>query len=523
MTAAAKTSPAKLRRTPAPARWLSRHLRLLLLVSLLAVIELTYVAIISAGTFTTWPTWNVYYDNLAEGFRSGHLYLSVSPRPELLAKADPFHPAWRSLWYWDASLHDRHYYLYWGPLPAVLLALVKTTLRIRATVGDQVAVFAFYTIHLVAGALLIVRMSQRLFAHVRVPIALTGLCIVVFAFATPTPYLIATPGVYEAAIAGGQAFLLLGLLAAFEALWRDAPAARRRLLIAAGLAWGFAFACRASTALTAALFVVFTALAIAPPAPGARGWRLPARPALWMASPIAACVLAQLAYNKLRFGAWLDFGLSRQLSTMQFRTAPGYLLPNLYSYLFRPLQPSCRFPFLAAPTGLGARAFPGGGALPRGYQAHEPVAGLVNATPWVLLAGVAAALLAAAVWRAHRAPGSFAGMDRRARAGVWCGASFLVMGTVTGLAEVTEFFASMRFLADVATGLVLAGVWAAFLMSTRLRDDPWPGRITTMLIVALGGASVAIGLLLGVQGYDQMFARHNPELFARWVRLFSRC
>jgi hypothetical protein len=31
------------------------------------------------------------------------------------------------------------------------------------------------------------------------------------------------------------------------------------------------------------------------------------------------------------------------------------------------------------------------------------------------------------------------------------------------------------------------------------------------------------GLLLGVQGYDQMFQRHNPELFARWVRIFSRC
>jgi len=114
-------------------------------------------------------------------------------------------------------------------------------------------------------------------------------------------------------------------------------------------------------------------------------------------------------------------------------------------------------------------------------------------------------------------------MDRTARASLWCGAAFLVMRTVTGLAEITEFFASMRFLADVASGLVLAGIWAAFLIYARLRDQLWPGRIATALLVALGGATVAIGLLLGVQGYDQMFARHNPELFARWVRLFSRC
>jgi len=516
MTGGAKRSP-----PPAPTPWLRRNARPLLLVLLLAVIELTYVAIISAGTFTTWPTWNNNYDLLAEGFRSGHLYLSMPPPPELLAKADPFNPAWRPLWFWDASLHDGHYYLYWGPFPAVVLAVVRSVFRIRATVGDQYAVFAFYTIHLVAGALLIARMSQRLSA--RVPIALTALCIVVFAYANPTPYLIATPGIYEAAIAGGQAFLLLGLLAAFEALWRDGPAARRRLLLAAGLAWGFAFGCRASTALSAAILVVITALAIAPPVGGPRAWRLPARPALWMASPLAACVLAHLAYNKLRFGAWLDFGLSKQLSTMHFRTAPGYLLPNLYSYLFRPLQPSCRFPFLTAPLGLGARAFPGAGALPRGYEAHEPLAGLVNATPWVLLAGVAVALLAAALWRARRARGALAEMDRTARASLWCGAAFLVMGTVTGLAEITEFFASMRFLADVASGLVLAGIWAAFLIYARLRDQLWPGRIATALLVALGGATVAIGLLLGVQGYDQMFARHNPELFARWVRLFSRC
>jgi hypothetical protein len=94
---------------------------------------------------------------------------------------------------------------------------------------------------------------------------------------------------------------------------------------------------------------------------------------------------------------------------------------------------------------------------------------------------------------------------------------------VTGLPEITEFFASMRFLGDVASGLVLAGVWAAFALHDRFRDRPWPGRILTMVVVGLGGASIAVGLLLGVQGYDGMFARHNPELYRRWVALLSRC
>ena len=81
----------------------------------------------------------------------------------------------------------------------------------------------------------------------------------------------------------------------------------------------------------------------------------------------------------------------------------------------------------------------------------------------------------------------------------------------------------MRFLADVAGGLVLAGVWAACLVYARVRDRPWPGRITTAVHGRPGRRSIVTGLLLGVQGYDQMFQRHNPELFARWVRMFSRC
>jgi hypothetical protein len=498
--------------------WLQRHQRLLLFVLLLAAIEASYLFIVTAGRFTSWPTWNSNYDLLAEGLRSGHLYLARAPDPALLAKANPFDPRWRSLWFWDASLYGDHYYLYWGPLPAVALAIVKTMFRIRRTVGDQFPLFAAYTIYLVAGALLIARLSRRLFDGV--PAWLTALCIAVFAWANPTPYLIATPGIYEAAIAGGQAFLVLGLLLAFEAIWRDDDRARRRLLVAAGLSWGFAFACRASAILPAAVFAAVTALAVSPPAPWPRAWRAPLRPALWIGAPIAAIVAAHLSYNRLRFDAWLDFGLGRQLSTMPFRTAPEYLLPNLYSYLLRPLLGSCRFPFVTAPANLVT--FPSWFTVPGGYAAPEPVAGLINATPWVMLAGFAVVMVVVMCRQAVRAPRLVVD-DRRFRASLWCGVVFLVLGTVTGLPEITEFFASMRFLADVAGGLVLAGVWAACLLYTRVRDQPWPGRIATAVIVALGAASIVTGLLLGVQGYDLMFQNHNPELFARWVRMFSRC
>ncbi|HMF44239.1 MAG TPA: hypothetical protein VKQ32_26385, partial [Polyangia bacterium] len=90
----------------------------------------------------------------------------------------------------------------------------------------------------------------------------------------------------------------------------------------------------------------------------------------------------------------------------------------------------------------------------------RPVAGLLGATPWVLLAALAAALVIATLRHARRSPDELAGPTAdpaRARARLWCGAALLTLGTVTGLPEITEFFASMRFLGDVAGGLVLAG------------------------------------------------------------------
>jgi len=156
----------------------------------------------------------------------------------------------------------------------------------------------------------------------------------------------------------------------------------------------------------------------------------------------------------------------------------------------------------------------------------EPVVGLLKATPWVVLAAVAAVLMLVLLRRAGRTPGELLGATddaRRARATLWCGAAFLVIGIATGLPELTEFFASMRFLADVTGGLVLAGVWAACALYDRFGAGRWSGGVVTMTVVGLGGATIALGLLLGVQGYDGMFEHHNPNLYRRWVALLSRC
>jgi hypothetical protein len=498
-----------------PPRWL-------VLTLLLMGIEVSYVFIISSGRFTTWSTWNNNYDLLAEGFRSGHLHMSVEPSPELLAQPNPFDYANLPLWFWDASLHGGHYYFYWGPLPAVLLAAVKTVFRIKVPVGDQFPVFAFYSLYLIAGALLIDRLARKLFDGL--PLWLEMLGIVVFAYAIPTPFLIGTPGIYEAPIAGGQAFLLLGLLLAFDAIAvggaRPHP---RRALLGTGICWGLAMACRVSVAPAAGLILLASVFLSRRPSssPALGAWR-ERFPTLAVAlAPLAAVTIALLSYNKARFGEWLNFGLRCQVNNMPLRQSFWYVGPNLFAYWLRPLSGSCRFPFLS-PLSYD-RGFPSWLKFPEGYTPPEPLAGLLVAVPWVWLTPVTVFFAGRTAIRSWRARGGALDGDPRLRLNLWCVLAFVVLGTVTGLPALLVCSATMRYLADVITGILLFNIWGAWSLYREVSARPWPRRLVVTALVGLAGTTVIIGLLLGIQGYDNGFERNNPELFARWVRWLSRC
>ena len=231
---------------PARRRLLFVLLRCLILAATVGGIVVAYLFFVTAGTFDNWPTYNVNFDMQAEGFRSGHLHLSATPAPELIAAADPYSPDNSQYWARDLTLYKGQYYLYWGSLPALILAAVKIVFRIKRVVGDQFLLFSFDVLMLLSGVLLIDRVARRLFP--RAPFALTIIGILVLAFANPTPYLLATAGVYQTAIVGGQAFVLTGLLLAFNAFWptpgRGAPGAASAA--ARGHAWALALACRVS-------------------------------------------------------------------------------------------------------------------------------------------------------------------------------------------------------------------------------------------------------------------------------------
>jgi hypothetical protein len=484
------------------------------LVALLGVIEVAYVFYFTAGKFADPPVRNYYYDLLAEGFRRGHLYLSQLPDPRLLAQANPYDHRFRPLWLVDTSLYHGKYYLYWGPIPALLQALAKSVLRVDRLIGDQYLTLFFLSGSAILGALLIERIAARLFE--RMPRWLIALAIATFALANPVVYLISTSGVYQAAITGGQMFVLAGLLFAFDAVWERATEGRaRRQLVLAGAAFALAIGCRNSLGFCIALLIAATALATS--------WRsaTPLRNCITHAAclgvPVALGVFAMLAYNKLRFDAWLEFGTRWQLTTVPLRVSSDYISANLYTYALAPFGVSCRFPYALQSWQTGPKGLPAWLPSPDGYLTAEPVSGFLRAAPitWLFPLALAVAVRQAMFLRRHAQP------DPRALAYVWCAACLALLGATGGLVIFGFYFATMRYLADFSFGVVALGLLGGFSWFARATSGQ--PRIAASVFTLLAASTIALGLLLGYQGYDNQFKLFNPAIDARITQALSLC
>jgi hypothetical protein len=486
------------------------------LAALLLAVLVAYLFIVTAGTFDEWPTYNALYEQLAAGFKKKHLYLLLDPPPELVAKENPLDPVNAALWVPDLTLYKGKYYLYWGPFPSLAILVARTVFKIKRSIGDQYPCFAFYLIYVAAGAMLIRRLAQRLFPGL--PHSLVLMAIAVFAFASPTPYLLATPGIYEAAIGGCQAFLLVGLVFAFDALGGFRRFSSLRL-VAAGVAWSVAIACRVSAGPAVLLLVLLTAIV---PRRGGRRWLQSLVDAAWLSAPIVLAVGGLLFYNKVRFDEWLEFGTGYQLNAMHYRPAVEYVAPNLYSYFLRWPVFSCQFPFATAPWDLGEAAFPKNYAIPEGYWVQEPVVGMLRVVPWAWFAlfgivfAVRQALPRSIVTRLPTS-GTAAG------ASLWSAGAFLVLAVVTGLPFVPTFGATIRYLGDVTAGFILFSTWGAWGVYQLMRGHKWLRLGYGAVLTLFATVTIVFGLIFGFQGYNDHFHLYNPALYEKLGSKLSRC
>jgi hypothetical protein len=481
------------------------------LVPLLAVIALIYAFASAAGNFRHWPVYSTFFDLLAEGFRRGQLSLAYDPPPELLALPNPYDRANGHYWLVDATLHDGKYYLYWGPLPALLQALAKSVARINHLVGDQYLLVFFSSLSALFGALLIEGMRRRMFSNV--PRWLSGFCILALAFANPVVYLVTSPAQYQVAIGGGQTFMVGGMWCACQAVWEQTSDSRRgRWLILAGTSFALALACRISLAAAAGLVAALTVIASSWPRARRLGSMLTHAICIGVAPVIVVGLL--LLYNKLRFDSWLDFGMKEQLSYFDFRVSPRYFLTNLYAYALTPFEWSCQFPYALQSWAHGPKGVAAWVPLPDDYLVLEPISGFLSASPISWLFPVPL-FVAARHLRDVKLPAY--------RAYVFCASGFGALGSISGILVLFVYSATMRYLGDFIYGVVLLGVLGGFTWVGAQRRSSLGHLAACTAVATLCLATVVLGLLLAYQGYNQHFASFNPELNRTLIKRLSVC
>jgi hypothetical protein len=487
------------------------------LVLILCLAVLSYIWIISIGTMTRFPSGRDYYWMLAQAFQKGQTSLLVDPPAELLQLTNPYDLSQRKGidYLWDTTLYNGKYYLYWGPVPAVIALFGN--LVTRQPVSDAWLVFLFVTGTVLFSVLLL----RKLFHDDRFPGWVFWGGVLVSAVNVPLIWLFTHPAYYEASIVGGQFFMMAGFFFLYLA-FRSSKIHASYVFFAA-LAFGLAGGTRVSL-LPSVIFLTFMILVRVYLAQD-RSLRasVPAFAAALI--PLAVIALSLMAYNYGRFGSIFEFGHRYQLtglaSTEDYRdqTSLSYVVPSTYSYFFRPPALSGKFPFITVPA-IKEKMWPFFIHPPENYYYAEPLAGLLLVVP---LLGFIAILLLRLFWLLLNGDASLANV-RYTENGLlfWFGAALLGYVLIQTAVLLVFVSTSMRYLVDITPEvIVLSTLFVGVYIRSFEKDKYWVKAIRYLwLFTAL--LTVIAGLLIGITGGQNNFLNKNPQLYHQLLQWFSR-
>jgi hypothetical protein len=321
-----------------------------------------------------------HYNLLAEGFLKGHLYLAQDPPKELLALKNPYDPVANANYrLHDVSLYKGHYYVYFGPVPALTVYL-PWRLITGWGIPNNLAVIIYLLIGLVFSCMLLFLLLRAAgiepsWIQKRLAIAALGLC-------QTAPIILRRAYMYETAVAAGFCFLVAGFYLLARYVTDERP--RPWMAVLAGLFLGFTPGCRPN-------YVVVVVVAGAGyliylwRSRGLRGPEL-IRELYLFGVPIALCGLGLAWYNYARFGNPLNVGQTYQLvgevADRGMMVKLSNLLPGIYRFLLQNPLWLRHFPFVEL---AGAGDF-GSEQWAPGTEHVEPIAGFFVVSPLCILA-----------------------------------------------------------------------------------------------------------------------------------------
>lgn len=348
------------------------------------------------------------YDHVADALLHGRTWLDL-PVPDALASAsDPYDPSARQSLlsrgvgpiYWDYAFHDGRWYSYFGVIPAVLLFLpyrAVTSLWTPSGLGlpTASAVALLLGGFLVFASLLLLRVLRR--AVPQINLAAATMAVSAMVLGSGLSYLWYQRNFYTVPFVASLMFSCLGLWlwlgAADGRVWRchalvidgAAPVSLTRLA-AGSLCLAANLGCRPPFVLAAlTAFPIFLPQLKALMAQARRRTlrrRTIATLSAAVLGPAALVVLPLLAYNMIRFGSPLDFGVRYQLTVTDmtaYRMPLANFVPILGYYLLLRPHFTDAFPWIS----VAATSFP------RWGYSSPVVGGLLLTCPPAVLAVVA--------------------------------------------------------------------------------------------------------------------------------------
>jgi hypothetical protein len=490
-----------------------------LLASLSGLLVLAaYVWLISFGLWTKWQNTTTYYDQLATSFSHGNLALEAKPDPALLALANPYDPSARAGLQvpTDISFYKGKFYLYFGPIPALILMIARVF--VRGSIGDQYLVFSFVSGIFIFQSLLIVKLWQRFFQDISpwlIPpsIFLIGLI-------CPIGWILSLPTVYNAAITGGAFFFLSGFFLAFNALDRTSISKWR--LVLAGILWTGALGSRITQILPIGFMTIMVTVLIVSKYRRMNLFSksIPAVLALGLTLGIGLAALSW--YNWERFGSIFETGITYQLAGPYLQKyhqdlfSPVYILQNLYNYLFIPPKIKSAFPFLIPIYG-NTNPIISFLPLPEIYYSQE-IAGYLISAPFVLFAIIPSLNLVA---RFQRVPNTIMSEEDQHEF-TWLTTS-LLGAFLFGFAFFLVFFwVAMRYFLDFIPPLVLLSIIGFWQLYRYFADRPVSKAVYIVFGIGLIILSITASNLLALSINSGQFRQSNPLLWRQLVNFFRR-
>jgi hypothetical protein len=480
-----------------------------------AVISI-YIWFASAGTWADWPKASNYYNLLANAFAHGQVSLDLEVSPKLLALPDPYDFASRNgiEYLWDAILHEGKYYLYWGPMPAIIVASIKLIRPLD--VGDPIIVFGAAAGLALFQTLLLTRIWMRSFQ--RLPSWTLLLGIILADLVIPLTWMIHRSNVYEAAILSAQVFLAGGLYFAYLAL--ETTKISSSWLAWASVFWVFAIASRTIVMLVVVflLFLVFVIILYQ----HCLTWT-PRLNTLILALglPMVIGAIGMGWYNAVRFGSVFDFGLDYMLTSHNNHEhrdsffSGQYLAANTYNYLLNPPERIQPFPYFRARVGKETEVF--GSAIPESYYA-EKVTGLTYVLPFAVFAFVPALQMAVKKIR-HRQVVHDSEQPLNWIILALSGATLIAIAYL-----LVYYYGTMRYLADVTPMLVVLAVIGFWIGYQTVESDRFVRFVYASVGIFLAGVSIVIPnmlALLSAQKINVYSPQVLPALDALFKSIFS--